>query len=51
MLSFLFSIVLLVLGYILYGRLVARIFGADANRTTPAIANPDGVDYVDMPWW
>ena len=51
MLSFLFSIVLLVLGYILYGRLVARIFGADANRTTPAIANPDGVDYVAMPWW
>ena len=51
MITFILSIVLLVLGYIVYGRVVARIFGADANRSTPAIANPDGVDYVSMPWW
>lgn len=51
MITFIVSIVLLVLGYILYGRVVARIFGEDTNRVTPAIANPDGVDYVAMPWW
>ena len=51
MITFLVSIVLLVLGYIVYGRFVAKVFGVDANRPTPAIANPDGVDYVAMPWW
>ena len=51
MYSFIFSIVLLILGYVVYGRIVARIFGVDTNRPTPAIVNPDGVDYVSMPWW
>lgn len=51
MITFLVSIVLLVLGYIVYGRFVAKVFGVDANRPTPAIVNPDGVDYVAMPWW
>lgn len=51
MITFLVSIVLLVLGYIVYGRFVAKVFGVDVNRPTPAIVNPDGVDYVAMPWW
>jgi carbon starvation protein CstA len=51
MITFLVSIVLLILGYIVYGRFVAKVFGVDANRPTPAIVNPDGVDYVAMPWW
>ena len=51
MVTFLVSIVLLVLGYIVYGRFIAKVFGIDANRPTPAIVNPDGVDYVAMPWW
>lgn len=51
MFTFIFSIILLVLGYVVYGRIVAQVFGADSNRVTPAIANPDGVDYVSMPWW
>ena len=51
MYSFIFSIVLLILGYVVYGRIVARIFGVDTNRPTPAVVNPDGVDYVSMPWW
>ncbi|MBO5346296.1 MAG: carbon starvation protein A, partial [Paludibacteraceae bacterium] len=51
MFTFIFSIILLVLGYVVYGRIVAHVFGADSNRVTPAIANPDGVDYVSMPWW
>ena len=51
MISFLVSIVVLVLGYVFYGKLVERIFGADTKRPTPAVANPDGVDYVELPWW
>ena len=51
MITFISSIVLLVLGYLVYGKIIARIFGEDRNRQTPAVANPDGVDYVAMPWW
>ena len=51
MISFISSILFLILGYIFYGKFVARVFGADQSRPTPAIQNPDGVDYVAMPWW
>lgn len=51
MYSFLFSIVILILGYVIYGKISERIFGVDTSRKTPAIANPDGVDYVLLPWW
>ncbi|MBO5974413.1 MAG: carbon starvation protein A, partial [Paludibacteraceae bacterium] len=51
MVTFIVSILLLVLGYVVYGRFVERVFGADANKKTPAIANADGVDYVELPWW
>lgn len=51
MVTFISSIFLLILGYFIYARVVARVFGEDPNRVTPAIANPDGVDYVAMPWW
>ena len=39
------------LGYVFYGKFVERIFGVDSKRPTPAVANPDGVDYVELPWW
>lgn len=51
MITFILSIVILVLGYLIYGKVVAQIFGEDHTRLTPAIVNPDGVDYVAMPWW
>ncbi len=51
MISFIISIIILILGYIFYGRFVEKIFGADTKRPTPAVANPDGVDYVELPWW
>ena len=51
MVTFILSIVLLILGYFIYGKIVARVFGADQSRPTPAIKNPDGVDYVAMSWW
>jgi len=40
----------LVLGYAFYGLLTEKIFGMEPDRPTPAIANPDGVDYVPMDW-
>src|SRR5262245_32888109 len=40
------SAVVLVLGYVVYGRLVVRWLGADATRPTPACEMEDGNDYV-----
>lgn len=51
MFSFLLSLVALVLGYILYGRFVEKVFVPDSSMPTPAITKKDGVDYVPMPAW
>ncbi|MBQ5790813.1 MAG: hypothetical protein IIW01_11025, partial [Thermoguttaceae bacterium] len=50
MLLFLTGIVLLVVGYLTYGRFVEKVLGPD-DRTTPAIQQADGVDYVVLPHW
>lgn len=50
MLTFLFCVAFLIVGYLLYGKYVAKVFGPD-DRETPAIAINDGVDYVPMPTW
>ena len=51
MISFLISILALILGYVLYGRVVDRAFGPDPRRKTPAIEMQDGVDYIPLPTW
>jgi len=51
MISFFISIVVLILGYALYGKLAEHIFGVEKDRPTPAIADPDGVDYVPLATW
>lgn len=51
MFSFVISFVALIIGYLFYGKFVAKIFGPDPNRPTPAIALKDGVDYIPMPTW
>ena len=51
MYSFIISLVVLILGYIFYGRFVEKIFGTDPNRITPAVAKNDGVDFIPMPGW
>ena len=51
MFSFVISIVALIIGYLIYGKVVEKIFGADPARVTPAISMSDGVDYVPMPSW
>ena len=51
MYSFLISIVALVLGYLLYSKLVERIFVIDPKASTPATTKEDGVDYVPLSGW
>ena len=51
MCSFILALLLLVLGYFLYGRLVEKLCGVDPARPTPAQLHSDGVDYVPMKPW
>lgn len=48
MITFLLSIVLLVVAYFTYGKYVEKVFSKNDERKTPAYANQDGVDYVPM---
>ncbi|MDD7535765.1 MAG: carbon starvation protein A [Bullifex sp.] len=41
-----FAIVVLVAGYFFYGKWLAKKWGVDPNRKTPAYEMQDGVDYV-----
>lgn len=50
MVSFLLSIVALILGYMFYGKIVEKIFGIDETKETPAVAMNDGVDYMPLDW-
>lgn len=49
--TFVGALILLVLGYIVYGAIVEKVFGADASRKTPCYTMQDGVDYIPMPTW
>ena len=51
MVTFTVALALLVLGYLVYGGFVNRVFAPDAKRTTPAVEHNDGVDYIPMPTW
>ena len=50
MISFILSLIALVLGYFIYGKFVEKVFGPD-DRPTPAVAKADGVDFIAMPNW
>lgn len=51
MITFLVSLLVLVVGYFVYGRLVEKIFAPDPSKVTPAVALNDGVDYVPLKPW
>ena len=51
MVSFILAIIVLIVGYFIYGTIVEKTFGADENIQTPAIRLEDGVDFVKMPAW
>ena len=50
MITFVVSLVALILGYFLYGRFVERMFRPD-DRVTPAVSKADGMDYIVLPSW
>ena len=50
MITFVLSLIALVVGYLVYGRIVERVFAPD-DRPTPAVSMADGVDYVVLPGW
>ncbi|WP_413615664.1 carbon starvation protein A [Halomonas cupida] len=48
MITFIASILLLIVGYFTYGRFVERVFVTDRKRRTPAFTMRDDIDYVPM---
>ncbi|MCE7790955.1 carbon starvation protein A [Salipaludibacillus sp. CUR1] len=51
MITFFIAVALLIVGYIVYSKVVERIFGIDDDKPTPAYSKSDGMDYVPMSWW
>ena len=45
------SVTLLILGFLVYGRVAERFFGTDPDRPTPAFTKNDGIDYIPMKGW
>ena len=50
MVSFLIALVVLLIGYFTYGKVVEKVFGPD-ERVTPAIGINDGVDCMPVKTW
>ncbi|API91611.1 hypothetical protein J32TS6_30390 [Virgibacillus pantothenticus] len=48
MITFIVSIILLIVAYFTYGKFIDKLFAPSDERSTPAYANNDGVDYVPM---
>lgn len=48
---FIVGVVIIIIGYLTYAKVVEKIFGIDVNRKTCAYTKEDGVDYVPMKPW
>ena len=51
MITFTFALVLLVVGYWVYGKYVNSLFAPDSTRKSPALTMADGVDFIPLPTW
>lgn len=51
MLSFTIALLILIVGYFVYGTFVSKVFGQDPSRVTPVHTHADGVDFVELPTW
>src|SRR5574344_387115 len=51
MITFTIALLVLVLGYVFYGKYLARLLDINPQNVTPAVSKADGVDYVPMPTW
>ena len=50
MISLGLSFAVLIVGYLVYGKVIEKVFAPD-DRMTPAYAKQDGVDHIPMPTW
>ncbi|MBO6177673.1 MAG: carbon starvation protein A [Selenomonadaceae bacterium] len=50
MFTFLLALCTLIVGYMVYGKIVDTYFGT-SNKPTPAVVHNDGVDYIPLPTW
>ena len=50
MVTFFVCLALLIVGFFTYSKVIEKVFRVD-DRPTPAVAHPDGVDYVPMKTW
>lgn len=48
MYSFLLCLIILIVGYFIYRKIIDKIAGIDENIETPAYAINEGVDYVPI---
>lgn len=51
MLIFFSAVACLLLGYLLYSRVVEKVFGIDEKAITPAVSKCDNVDFMVLPKW
>lgn len=51
MISFTLSVCCLLLGYLLYGAFVEKVFQPDSSNSMPCYDKQDGVDYLPIPAW
>ena len=50
MVTFTIALISLILGYVIYGSYINKIFSPD-DRKTPAFTKADGVDFMPLPTW
>lgn len=50
MFTFFVALALLIIGYVIYGKIVDNVFGPYQNPT-PCVRHPDGVDYIPVSTW
>ena len=51
MITFTLALVLLVVGYWVYGKYVNSLCAPDSTRIMPALTMADGVDFIPLPTW
>lgn len=51
MFTLLGSVILLILGYVIYGKFVEKVFVVNDATPTPAYTKTDNLDYIPMPAW
>lgn len=51
MATFISAFLLLIIGYVVYGAIVEKVFCLDTDRKTPCFTREDGVDFTPMATW